>query len=68
MSCRHNEGPCHDCSYVDRRNALIPLAEASADVECGGRFKFHRESDIWAIKWSAAFHRAMTRLMKGVFQ
>ncbi len=30
-NCTHTEGKFHDCEYVERRNALIPVAERKAN-------------------------------------
>lgn len=33
MSCAHTDGQHHSCAYVERRNALLPAAEAMARRE-----------------------------------
>lgn len=60
---RHPEGPGHNCTYVDWRNSLVPIAVAMADTECpepAGVTRFGLFS--WSMKWDNAFHRSMARL------
>jgi hypothetical protein len=63
MTCKHEDGPKHDCDYVAWRESKIPTAEAMADA-------FHpmpedaSSGDIrmWQWRWDAAFLRAMATL------
>jgi hypothetical protein len=63
MACNHTEGPGHNCAYVDARNALIPEAEAEADlferVRSPGRPSMADDA-----RWGGAFLRAMERLSR----
>lgn len=61
--CDHDEGPGHDCSYVNWRNSLIEAAEGVADYEAGPEAPKDREAAAaWSEHWDAAFHGAMARL------
>jgi hypothetical protein len=57
MPCNHNEGAHHDCAHVERRNALIPIAERIATIRAGTP-KTPAQRDAW----SAAFLAAMDEL------
>lgn len=66
MGCKHEDGGKHDCRYVDRRNALIPIAEARANLAVGADYggadyvgTLYRD---WSLAWDREFHRAMTDL------
>jgi hypothetical protein len=69
--CRHGVPvhwqPPHDCEYSDRRDQLIPYAEAAADREVPPR-KVGRPEDEerYSDDWSRAFHRHMAVLARGV--
>lgn len=62
--CRHEEGPGHDCDYVDWRNRLIGVAENDADALCGEKPRYlgRDESKEWKARWDACFHAKMTAL------
>lgn len=63
-TCTHEEGPRHDCDYVDARDQLVPLAAAVADVEePEPRGATRPELAAWSWRWDAAYHRAMARLV-----
>ena len=60
-----------DDQYVERRNSLIPQAEAIADAESGpeparGKAKLSTDEEHihseWAAKWNCIFHTTMDRL------
>lgn len=63
----HDEGPHHDCAYVNWRNSLIPVAEALADAQAGEEPPGQRERVAWSKRWDAAFHRAMQRFTTDPF-
>ncbi len=62
MTCRHDDGPHHDCDYVEVRNHLIPLAEARANLFVGP----DDDSFAWSWRWDHAFHVAMAELTVGL--
>jgi hypothetical protein len=77
MSCNHSEGRMpdgrrtagHDCDYLDRREALIPRAEALADQVAGPPPDGKVESKAhhhWSSAWNRAFHAEMSRLSADV--
>ena len=60
-----------DDQYVERRNSLIPQAEALADAESGpeparGKAKLSTDEEHirgeWSAKWNRVFHSTMDRL------
>ena len=60
-----------DQQYVERRNSLIPQAEAVADAEAGpeparGKAKLSADEEHirgeWSAKWNRVFHSTMDRL------
>jgi hypothetical protein len=57
--CRHTDGPEHDCSYVDARNALIPAAERHAN-----KFVPISSDSEFAARWTLAFMTEMDRLWR----
>jgi hypothetical protein len=52
--CAHPEGPFHDCSYVNARNALIPQAmqEAGPDMTIGEKSQSQRFCENMDRLWS----------------
>lgn len=63
MSCHHTEGPGHDCSYVDARNALIPVAQREVLRALGPALDDHDAHSVrYAKDFSRLFFRAMDRL------
>lgn len=48
-SCSHTDGPYHDCTYVNRRNELVLVAEMECDQEekrikkANGSYNYDRE-------------------------
>lgn len=55
---RHGEGPYHNCTYVDRRNSLIPVAQQEAlNTVAGMSQGLARE-----LRYQRVFHDAMNRL------
>lgn len=67
MTCKHEEGAHHDCSYVDWRDSKIPLAEAMADAEVGGEPAAQKDRAAWSKRWDVVFHRAMRRFTSDPF-
>lgn len=66
--CEHTEGRGHDCAYVNWRESLIPLAEATANSVVGKRQpEAYAEAAKWRRRWDAAFCRAMDRLATDPF-
>lgn len=55
--CPHTEGKNHDCSYVRRRNALIPEAERIARGRCVAK-----RLDISGAAFAREFFGAMDEL------
>ena len=56
-----------DKKYEAARNALIPIAEAYANKECGSKppKKVRGDDDArnaWTAKWNRVFHSKMDRL------
>ena len=52
---------CEACaSYTERRTALIPVAEARANLLVRGCDR--HSSDEKSMKWNRAFHAQLTRL------
>lgn len=49
----------HDCQYIKDRNALIPLAELTADTKVT-----NRKAPLWAANWNKVFSDEMTKLAK----
>ncbi len=69
-ACSHEEGPLHDCAWVDFRESLIPVAEAAADARHPdpGPDATRGERHGWSLRWDAAFHREMERLARDPFR
>lgn len=62
-TCAHEDGPMHDCAYVDARNELIDLAAAAADIAHPEPVGVPApERAAWAWRWDAEYHRTMARL------
>lgn len=58
-----------DVGYVRRREAMVGIAEAEADVRCPPPPDDAPldARDKWARRWNAEFHRAVDRLMNDPF-
>lgn len=61
-------GPPPPDDYVQRREALIPLAEALADEATGTKPGNGVDHSAWAAAWSRAFHAAMEHLWRELEQ
>ena len=52
--------PVHNCTYIRKRNALIPEAERMASQK--EPEQFGRDRPTWKVRWSLAFFAAMSEL------
>lgn len=67
-TCKHTDGPGHDCAYVTWRESLVPIAEAEADARYPKRDGLTMEQGwMRSRKWDATFHRSMERLINDPF-
>lgn len=56
-TCRHTDGPFHDCDYVTLRNKLIPIAEKLTNEKC---------DSTDTISWDKYFLMTMNDLFEDV--
>lgn len=59
----------YDELHAEKRRALVPIAQATADAKCPKPTDKTsvRDMRLWSLKWDATFHREMERLVSDPF-